>query len=55
MNSVMSVQQKNKMADGPRFVPHYDEAPFIIIEERVGHFKEKNLANRLTPKNNILA
>ena len=30
MNSVMSVQQKNKLADGPRFLPHYNEAPFII-------------------------
>ena len=38
------------MADGSRFLPNYNEAPFLIIEERVGHFKEKILQTDLHRK-----
>ena len=34
--------------------PPYDGAPYIINEERVGHFKTKNLANRVKLKKMFL-
>lgn len=51
-----SVQQKRTWKkDQVTFpVPRYHGAPFLIIEERMGHFKQ-NLANILILKRNILA
>ena len=51
-----SVQQKRTWKkDQVTFpVPRYHGAPFFIIGERMGHFKQ-NLANILILKRNILA
>ena len=46
-----NVQQKDKMANGSRFPPPpppQKEATFIIIEGRVGHFKDKK-SRKQTP------
>ena len=55
------MQQKDKIAEGSRLPSPFLEAPFFIIEGRLGDFKKglipktNKQTNRLLLKNNILA